>query len=140
MAAVPLTLTISAEDKTGPGFKAVENAAKSAFDNIKSAFAGIVSVGAFEELIRRSTLAAQAAEAFSVSLKLVGQNVGYTSSQLDAYVEKMVELNYTQENARSALTRMIETNISLPIPLNWQLLRRMQPQYHIKLLPRRWTS
>jgi SLT domain-containing protein len=106
-------LTINAQDRTSAAFRSLENAAKSAFDQIKSAVAAIAGISALEELIRRSTLAAAAAESVGVSLKILGQNVGYSSDQLDAYVEKMTKLNYTHEEARAALTGMIERNIDL---------------------------
>ena len=105
-------INISANDTTGPVFKSVA----SAFDTLKGAVqAAATAFGLYKlaDWVKDTALLAARYETLGVSMRVVGNNAGYTSAEMDKYQAVLQKTGISAVESRQNLMAMASAHINL---------------------------
>ncbi len=89
---------------------------KSSLDFLKTSVVGVVSAMAtwvFTKYIEGATLLAARVETLGVVLGVVGNNAGYTSSQMEMYSKQVQKMGITTQESDSSLVKMASSQMNL---------------------------
>lgn len=116
MAQSNIKLIISAEDKASGVLRSLSAEAKSVFDSLASkakAVAGGLAAWKLMDLAKDSTMLAARVETLGIVMNTVGRNAGYSSGQMQSFMEGVRSMGITTQESQHAIIRLTQAQLDL---------------------------